>query len=194
MILGFRKELRIGMKISIVNFSGRNDGNCHGVLKLIEEYYVKEHELKLMEMSNLNIMPCTKCHYECFHLGQMCPYKSDDVQRIYDTIAESDLAYYIIPNYNEYPNALYFIFNERGQGHFQNKKLCLSNYLAIKKKFIVVSNTQQDHFRQAMRNHITSKEEVEILFLASKEFRCSSIEGNLMFIDAAKKIIHDFLI
>ncbi|MCL2573918.1 MAG: NAD(P)H-dependent oxidoreductase [Defluviitaleaceae bacterium] len=48
------------MKICIINFSGRGNGNCHDIARFIEEQHIGEHEVTLLEMCDLDISPCGK--------------------------------------------------------------------------------------------------------------------------------------
>ena len=91
----------------------------------------------------------------------------------------SDLAYFILPNYCDYPCANYFIFNERSQCYFQGSDYLLLQYLGVKKKFIAVSNTNQANFLIAFEYQINEGEKPDALFLSAKRYGKRSIDGNL---------------
>jgi len=176
------------MKICIVNFSGRRDGNCHDIAVFIEQTLAVAHKVTLFEMCNLNINPCGKCDYECFY-KDICPYDNDDIVGIYNALCSSDLAYYIIPNYIDYPNAYFFMFSERKQGYFASRP---GQYLGIKKKFVVVSNTGEENFRQILSQHVLDSDNGDFLFMATKGFDKGSPRGGMMESEKAKEVVRGF--
>ena len=52
-----------------------------------------------------------------------CPNFSETQLQIIDTICDSNLAYYFIPNYCGYPGANCFAFHERSVGYFALDKI-----------------------------------------------------------------------
>lgn len=178
------------MKVCIVSFSGRANGNCGSIARELCGLY--GNEAKVYDFSSLKITPCTGCKYECFGRGENCPYFDDPVFEIYDSITESDLTYFIVPNYCDYPCSLFFAFNERSQCYFQKQESRLIKYLAAKKKFIVVSNTNRDNFTSAFLYHVEENTQPDILFLSAKRFNKISISGNLMESEEAREIIKRF--
>lgn len=178
------------MNICIISFSGRKDGNCGSIAGELEKLY--KGNVKLYDFSALKITPCTSCGYECFDLAESCPYFGDPVFEIYDTITKSDLTYFIVPNYCDYPNALFFAFNERSQCYFQKRQDRLEKYLTAKKKFIVVSNTNRDNFTAAFMYHVEENTQPDILFLEARKFKKISIKGDITESEEARKIISLF--
>ena len=168
------------MKISIINFSSRSNGNCHNISKVVEKEYSDCHEVYLYEMSELKVTPCGKCDYECFDEYLSCPHIDDDIVPLYSAVCSSDLPYLIFPNYCDYPCAEFFMFNERSQCFFRNNNDMLEKYLSANKKFIVVSNTEKENFRQIFRYHVTENIEPDTLFLPPKNFNKVSVNGDLM--------------
>ncbi|MCL2670880.1 MAG: NAD(P)H-dependent oxidoreductase [Clostridiales bacterium] len=166
------------MRITILNFSGRKNGNCHGIAQVVCAA-LAGHVLSLSEMHDMEIAPCGKCDYECFRENTACPYAGDNLIGIYKAICTADLAIYIVPNYCDYPCAHFFAFNERSQCFFQNAPEKLDAYLQVKKKFIVVSNTGKENFLQAFQYHVEDGMPPDTLFLAAKEYGKSSINGDL---------------
>ena len=57
--------------------------------------------------------------------------------------------------------------------------------------YIVVSNTNQDNFRQILRQNVYG--EPEILYLSAKKFGRISIHGNILTSDAAASEIRKFI-
>lgn len=178
------------MKVCIVPFSGRPGGNCSRIAEIIRQ---KEREAAVYDFSALSITPCGRCSYECFQQREKCPYFSDPEFTICEAIANSDLAYFIVPNYCDYPCANFFIFNERSQCYFQHREDLMNQYLAVRKKFIVVSNTEQNNFTTAFCQHIPETSSPDILFLSAKQFGKVSIRGDLMDSDNAKEMIFRFI-
>jgi len=180
------------MKVCIINFSGRHNGNCHDVAKFIEQTLAPEHEVTLFEMCNLDISPCGKCDYECFYKEKLCPYADDDINRIFFALCTSDLAYYVLPNYIDYPNAYFFMFCERKQGFFAQKPDLLERYLPTAKKFVVVSSTEENNFRQILGKHVAKNSEVDFLFLSATNFDKGSARGGIMESEQAKTMVRGF--
>lgn len=92
------------MKICIVNFSGRVSGNCKRITNFICEKYEGE-DLKRFDFDGIILTPYGKCNAECFQIRESCPYFAEESYKIYDSITNSDLAYFILPNYCDYPCA-----------------------------------------------------------------------------------------
>lgn len=181
------------MKITIINFSGRQNGNCHNITNIVKGVFGADNEVIVKETRDLAITPCGGCNYECFAKNVNCPHVKDDVFGVYDSVCRSDLAVYIVPNYCDYPNANFFIFNERSQCFFQNHPEALERYLGVSKKFIVVSNTERDNFKRAFAYHVMENVTADILFLAAKDFHKSSVNGDLMDSAQARLSVEMFI-
>ena len=108
-----------------------------------------------------------------------------------DAIIRSDLAYFILPNYCDYPCANFFIFNERSQGFFQGRPDLLDVYEKVPKRAVVISNTNEENFRQALAYQ--AYKEPDILFLPAKEYGKDSIKGDLLTNDKAVSDIIAFV-
>lgn len=189
----FEKSMAKGggaVKVCIVSFSGRKNGNCGSIAGELCGLY--GNEAKVYDFSSLKITPCTGCGYECFEAGKKCPYFKDSVFEIYDSITESELTYFIVPNYCDYPCSLFFAFNERSQCYFQKRQDLLEKYLSVPKKFIVVSNTGQENFTAAFRYQINEDKEPHILFLSAKRFGKISIRGDLVQSEQVKELLWEF--
>ena len=64
-------------------------------------------------------------------------------------------------------------------------------YLGAKKKFIFISNTENEAFRQVTKQHATK--DAEILYLASRKYSKNSIAGDLLQSNEAKSDLDCFL-
>ena len=153
------------MKTCIISFSSRADGNCSQIGKLVCSL---TENAELFDFSEFTIHSCGECGYECFSSGCQCPYAGDMECRLLDAITHSDLTFFILPNYCDYPCANFFVFNERSLCYFQGNPELLDAYEKVPKKVIVVSNTNEENFRKVMTYH--ADREPEIFFLsAAKE-------------------------
>lgn len=176
------------MSAVIVSFSGRRGGNCDRISRYIQELTGGV----IYSFTDIEITPCGKCCYECFEKEQVCPHIEDDECRLLETITKSDCAYFILPNYCDYPCANYFIFNERSCCYFQNRQDRLDAYENVLKKFIVISNTEQDNFRDVLSQQ--SSGTPDVLFLRAKDYGKNSIAGDLMDSPEAAEIIRKFVL
>ena len=163
------------MGICVISFSSRKNGNCGKIGALISSLLP---DVKQYNFSDFDIHPCGRCHYECFTQGDLCPWMGDKEREILEAVTKSSLTYFILPNYCDYPCANFFIFNERSLCYFQNREDLLAAYERVPKKVIVVSNTNQEHFRAALSYHADS--EPEILFLPAKKYGKVSTAGDLL--------------
>lgn len=180
------------MKQAVISFGGRKNGNCTGIMNLLCRLSEQDNEVKTFDFSSFSITPCGSCDYECFKNAESCPYISDPVHRIYDGVTNSDIAYFIVPNYCDYPCSNFFAFNERSQCYFQGRPQLLEKYLSVPKKFIVISNTGKDNFTAAFRYQVTEAAEPEILFLSAKSFGKVSVNGDLTESAEARKAVEIF--
>lgn len=179
------------MKTCILSFSSRPNGNCQRIAEEIRQS--ASGQFSFFDFSNLKLHPCGSCDYSCFLERERCPYFSDPVASMYDAITNSDQVYMIVPNYCDYPCSNFFLFNERGQCYFQRNPALLGRYLDVKKRFIVVSNTNQSNFVTAFRYHIPEGTEPEILFLSARQYGKSSIQGDLMDSAQAREAVACFV-
>ena len=181
------------MKSCVISFSGRKEGNCSAIARLLTGALSGRGGVRYYDFSTFRLTPCGRCGYECFQSRELCPYFSDPVFSIYDAVVHSELSCFIVPNYCDYPCANFFIFNERGQCYFQRHPELLERYERAAKKFIVVSNTNRDNFTAAFRYHVPENAEPEILFLSARTFQKSSIDGDLMESAQAREALLEFM-
>ena len=176
------------MKTVIVTFSSRTNGNCSQIGKLIASL---SNDSVLFDFSEFDIHPCGRCATECFVARENCPFFADKEHEILESIVHSDVVYYVLPNYCDYPNANFFIFNERSQCFFQGRQDLLESYLRVPKRSIVISNTNKDNFVQALAYQ--SNKNPEVLFLSAKEYGKNGIHGDLLKNEEALERVKQFI-
>ena len=145
----------------------------------------------MFDFSTFRLQGCGACGYECFSSADSCPYRSDEEAVLLEAVTQSDLTYFVLPNYCDYPCANFFIFNERGQCWFQSRPDLLERYEKVPKRAIVVSNTEEENFRKALSYQ--SDETVEALFLSPKQYGKSSIKGDLLRDERVERVIAEFV-
>ncbi len=153
------------MRISILSFSGRAQGNCSQIADYLNEIY--NNEANVYRFSDFTISPCGRCNHECM-AGNSCPHIDDMEVTLQEAVAESDLTYFIVPNYCGYPCSNFYVFNERCVCWTWGRQDRVDAYNAAKKKAIVVSNSEEDNFRLALSYH--GLDEEDILFLGSRTY------------------------
>ncbi len=176
------------MKAVIVSFSSRAEGNCAKIGKFIKE---NTKDSVLFSFSDFSIQACGECNYDCFEKREACPHVGDMECEILDSIAHSEITYFVIPNYCDYPCANYFIFNERSQCYFKGDQGLLDAYLKVPKRSIVVSNTNEENFIKALAYQ--TEKDPDILFLSAKKYGKRSIQGDLLTSEQAISDITEFI-
>lgn len=111
--------------------------------------------------------------------------------QLIDTICKSEMAIFVVPNYCDYPCSNFFTFNERSLCCFNGNPELLDRYLSIPKKFLVVSNSQSEHFPEAFCQH--TNVEPEVLFLSRNAFGKGGIRDSLLPCPAVEKVLDVFL-
>lgn len=161
------------MKVTIINFSGRMNGNCQSIAKIIKEYY-KPSEVHFYDCVTMDIHSCGRCQYECMKIDhKACPHINDFVYDAYENISNSDITYYIVPNYQCTPNANYFAFKERCVcfmwGHPEKDE----QYTNAKKKFVVTNcnENDRDDFIKFFQFHASQP---DIFFVEAKKYNKKS--------------------
>ena len=171
------------MSVCIVSFSSRKNGNCSQIGEFIRSQIV---DAKLYDFSTFTISPCGECVYQCFRSGSNCPFFDDKEYEMLDAITNSEITYFIVPNYCDFPCSNFFIFNERSLCYFQNYEELLKKYLQVSKKFLVVSNSNYENFKTAFSYHTDKKP--DILCLSANSYGKSSVDGNLL---SSKQAVDD---
>ena len=176
-------------QITILNFSGRNNGNCSAISDYIKTFCANT-DVSAFHIDQ-NYGSCGGCNYECLIPGTMCP-KRDVVQNeIMDAMGASDLIYYIVPNYCGLPCANYYAFNERCTGYFNMDRELMKKFQSIQRRFVVVSNTETDAFVQAMK--MQSGTDPEILYMKTGKYGKRSTAGDILESEAARADLESFL-
>lgn len=177
------------MNITVLNFSPRTNGNCSHICRLIRNHYANSN-IRLFDVCKY-ISPCTSCNYECLTPGAVCPMLSREQSSLMDSIRSSDLVYYVIPNFCGMPNAVYYAFNERSVGYFNMDRTVMGQYMAVRKRFIVVSNTESNMFAESLRQQTGS--DPEILYLKTSRYKKKSTAGDMMESEDARADLMDYL-
>ena len=177
------------MKVCVISFSSRKNGNCTQIGDFVGSMYP---DTKRYDFSNFKINACGQCSYQCFANGSHCPNAHDKEREMLDAITSSDLTIFVVPNYCDYPCSNYFVFNERSLCYFQGNESLVNTYLNVPKKFIVISNSNQDNFRTAFAYQ--TNEKPKILFLSSKKYGQKSIDGNLLSSPQAMEDLKRFVL
>lgn len=174
--------------ITIINFSNRQSGNCGNIAKMLQNNL---KDSKIYNFGELNDKTCGKCDYQCLKTDKKCIH-IDQINELYESIVKSKCTYFIVPNYCDFPCANFFIFNERSCGYFAQDENKLNAYLSAKKKFIVVSNSNEENFKKAFSYQVNDEKDLDILFLSAKKFKLNSLDGNLMDNENAVNLIVNF--
>ena len=174
--------------VVIIQFSARKSGNCAAVGKHIRDHY---SEITAYTVDASVAEPCGGCGYECLTPGKTCPNLSGKQTEIMYAICNAKLVYFIVPNYCGFPCASYFAFNEKSVGFFNKNEALLETYLNVPKRFIIVSNTEDDVFVKAMQQQTNAAP--EILYLKSRKYGKQSIAGDILDSEAARADLEQFL-
>ena len=137
------------------------------------------------------ISPCGNCNYECLMNEKRCLNISDTQIKIMDAVCKAKLVYFIVPNYCGFPCANYFAYNEKSVGYFNKDEELLEIYLSVPKRFIIISNAEDDVFSYAMQQQTNL--EPEILYLKAKKYGKNSIDGNILESAEAQADLKAFL-
>lgn len=180
------------MNIAILHFSARSSGNCAAIARQVRQLHSGDN-VTIYPLAEMAISPCRGCRYECFTRAEACPHAQDDVRRLYQAIMDAVLAYFILPNYADYPPALYFAFNERSNCFFQGNEALLNAYLAVPKRFIIVSNQPAPAFDALPQYHTAEGSTPKLLYLPPRRYCHSSIDGTMMEAAEAQELLEKFV-
>lgn len=175
--------------VTILNFSPRRNGNCRQVCDAIANAYPNSNIRSYFIACTFT--PCGSCNYECLKPGEHCPSLTQSQSEVYDAVLNSDLVYYVVPNFCGMPNAVYYAFNERSVGYFNMDRAVMAKYMAVRKRFILISNTEPSTFMDAMQQQ--TKDKPEILYLKTSRYGKKSIAGDLMDSEEARADLMAFL-
>lgn len=179
----------MGKNIVLIQFSNRKDGNCSAIASNIRSYYHRCN-VSIEQVSAKTMPACGECDYECLRTNNKCPNLTDDQTKLFDSVCNADLVYFIVPNYCGFPCANYYAFNERSVGYFNNDRALLKKYMSVRKRFVIVSNTEGQNFEAAAKQHTQNP---EILYLKTRKYGKQSIAGDLMDSEDARLDLGAFL-
>ena len=162
--------------VTILNFSSRKQGNCANIAHYME---VRSTETNIRSfVIDQRIGPCNGCNYECLMPGTKCPNISQYQEEVMGAVLQSDVVYLIVPNYCGFPCANFLAFNERSVGYFNMDRGLMQRYMNVRKRFIIVSNTENEVFQKAMAQQ--AKDTSEVLYLKTSKYGKRSTAGDLM--------------
>lgn len=176
--------------ITLLRFSHRTAGNCAAIAAYIRGQFPDCRVLEFV-MDADSCRPCHGCDYQCLRKEGDCPHRTGAYYDALRAIPASDLVYFILPNYCGFPCASYFAFNERSVGFFGGNQAVLEAYLAVPKRFVIVSNTESQIFTEAMQQQ--TDQEPKILYLKSKKYEKASICGDILTSEQARSDLERFL-
>lgn len=174
----------------MLRFSHRQAGNCAAIAAHIRTS-LPVGVVSEFVMDGEACKSCQGCNYQCLKGEGDCPHQSGVYYDALNAIMASDLVYFILPNYCGFPCASYFAFNERSVGFFHGDEATLESYLAVRKRFIIVSNTESQTFVDAMQQQVA--EEPDIFYLKSKAYGKKSIHGDVLTSECAMVDLENFL-
>lgn len=175
-------------QIVILSFSNRKNGNCTNISQFISNYYT-DTDISCFTIDAGSFPSCGNCDCECLKGGMICPNLTEQQKSIMNTICNSNLVYFVLPNYCGYPCANYFAFNERSVGYFGMDQEKMDRYMSVPKRFVIVSNTEG--FENAMRQQTNA--EPEILYMKSRKYKRRSVNGDILDSDTARADLAAFL-
>ena len=176
-------------KVTILNFSSRKQGNCANIGAFIATYHSQDTVQSYV--IDENFKTCGGCDYECLQPSAKCPNVTAYQHQVMTSVMESDLTYMIVPNYCGVPCANYYAYNERSVGFFNMDRALMGQYMTAKKRFIIVSNTENAAFDQAMRQQ--TKDEPNVLYMKTSKYGKRSTAGDILDSDEAKADLQAFL-
>ena len=112
-----------------------------------------------------NMPACSNCDYECLTQGKTCPNLTHEQIQLYADVCNS-------------------------VSYFDLDRVLMDKYMSAKKRFIVVSNTEDANFENALAQQST---EPKILYLKTVRYGKRSTAGDLMDSEDAKDDLIAFL-
>ena len=162
-------------RVLVLTFSSRKNGNCVAISRHICNFF-KRTNVPVRVLDASQIAPCNGCDYECLRPGVICSNLTQEQSNLMDTLCNSDLVYFVVPNYCGLPCANYYAFNERTVGYFNMDREKMNQYMRVDKRFIIVSNTEG--FEQAMQQQ--TLDAPICIYLKTRQYSKQSINGDLM--------------
>lgn len=162
-----------------MNYSKRKNGNCRGVLELIESIDTAG-EYSLINIPDLTINSCCDYNYACFKTGKCS--MNDDFGAVLHMIREAEKIVVALPIYRGHLCSEYYRFHERmcGVYRLEDSKF-VSDYL-VKTTFVLFVNRGAGHdeaIAELKRDIEPYGGTSKIIAVASRDYGMSSIEDNL---------------
>ena len=176
--------------IVILNFSPRSNGNCDQIANRIAKFHAKDTVLTY-HVTAEHIKCCSGCNYECLKPDATCPLKTEYHTSMMDSILNCDIAYYVIPNFCGQPVAGFYAFNERSVGYFNGDRGLMQRFMSVKKRFIMVSNTENDAFKAAAKQQTSGQ--IDMLYMKTGKYKKVSIAGDMLESPEARADLQSFL-
>lgn len=178
------------MKVSVINYSSRKNGNGYHIAEYIKEIVLRENkEFDLIDFSCFSANACGKCNYECF--DNCCVYKDDEIYSAYRKILKTNMVISVIPIYGGLPCSNYFVFNERAQGAFKDEEF--EQLEEIRNKYIIIGNTGVEITKKIVYENDDHAKDEDFLVISSNEIGERSIKGNLMDFERYREKISKFV-
>lgn len=174
--------------VVILNFSSRKGGNCAHAAEFISQHHLTD-DVKTFTIDSIN--PCGGCDYECLNPAAKCPNVSAYQEEVMHAVMHSDITYMIIPNFCGMPCANFYAYNERSIGFFNMDRGVMGQYMNVKKRFVIISNTETVMFDQAMRQQ--TKEDPDVIYLKSGKYGKRSTAGDILESTHAQADLNGFL-
>jgi multimeric flavodoxin WrbA len=174
----------------ILNFSPRNTGNCDAICKHIAKN-CSQTDVRIHQITSKVFEPCHSCNYQCLQNDQICPNLNAEQRGIMEEICNSEIIYFVIPNFCGYPNANYFSFNERSVGYFNGNRQLMNTYMNVPKRFIIVSNSESQIIVDAMKQQVNT--EPQILYMKTSKYKKRSVTGDMLESSEAIADLNEFL-
>jgi len=179
------------MKISVINYSSRKNGNGYHIVEYIKDIIVRQNgRYDLIDFSSFATNSCGTCNYECF--DNDCVYENDEIYRAYRKILNSNIVISVIPIYGGLPCSNFFVFNERAQGAFKDDEF--EQLERIKNKYIIIGNTGTEITKKIIYENDEHAKEEDFLIISSNEVGERSIKGNLMDYDRYREKVCRFVV
>ena len=175
--------------VVILNFSTRINGNCANIANKIGVHHMQTNVLYYVIDSRIG--PCGNCDYECLRPEEKCPNVTHYQCEVMEAVMNADITYMILPNYCGFPCANFLAFNERSVGYFNMNRLVMDRYMNARKRFIIISNSENQMFDQAMRQQVRT--DPDVLYLKSSKYGKRSIAGDILESEAALAELNVFL-
>lgn len=181
------------MKIKILIFSAREKGNSYKIANIISSNFINQGKNNVV---NITYVPsilkgnCSNCSLECLQTPACCKNKLD-LNDLYSSIVNSDLVIYLIPNYCGLPNSNFVSFYEKENIFFKQDKSNYEKYLNVRKKFIFLTNSNINLFKQIAHLVDRNISDKDILIFSSSKYLQQ--ESNIDKNEKVSSLINSFI-